>query len=147
MPIRNTSGAFNIGRDITLVLIGPTGQRVELPNVMGFDCKQETITLKLDRLDSVQMHAELPKGWTGSFELERGSADVDRVFAAIEQNWVANGVYNQCQIIEYIIETDESTSTFAFDNVSLKYSDAGAWKGDASVKQKVEFTAWRRRPQ
>lgn len=147
MPLVNSTGAFSVGRDISLVLIGPDGQRVDMPNVMSFDCKQETIPIKVDRLDSVQMHAELPKGWSGSFELERGNGEIDRVFASIEQNWVANGVYNQCQIIEYIIEPNNSTSTFAFDNVSLKLGDAGTWKGDSSVKQKIEFTAWRRRAQ
>lgn len=147
MPIGNTSGLFNTGRDISIILIGPTGARVDLPNIISFDCKQETVTLKVDRLDSVQMHAELPKGWTGSFELERGNPAVDLLFAQIEDNWVISGIYNQGQLITNIIERDNGLSTFAFDNVSMKYSEAGMWKGDSTVRQKIDFNAWRRRPQ
>jgi hypothetical protein len=147
MPISNTTGTFSVGRDISIILIGPDGSRVDLPNIISFDAKQETVAIKIDRIDSVQMHAELPKGWTGSFELERGNSAVDLLFAGIEENWVISGIYNQGQLITNIIEKNGSISTFAYDNVSLKYAEAGTWKGDSSVRQKIEFNAWRRRPQ
>ena len=143
MPINNAAGSFNVGRDCTLVLMGPFG-RVDLPNVTGFEAKQESASVKVDRLDGVQLSAELPKGWTGSFDLERGSSVVDDLFAQIENGWFTTGAYANSTIYQYISETDGSTSTYQFIDASLKFSDAGSWKGDASVKQKVDFMAGRR---
>ena len=46
----------------------------------------------------------------------------------------------------YIQETNGSTSTWHYTEVSLKLDDAGSWKGDAFVSQKISFTAARRKP-
>ncbi len=142
--IAQTQGSFDTGRQITLVLIGPFG-RVDLPNVTGFDAKQQMATVKVDRLDGVQMNASLPKGWTGSFELERGSAVIDALFDQIENAWFTSGSYKAGSIYQYVDEADESVSTFQFDNVALTLSESGNWKSDQSVKQRVDFVANRRR--
>ena len=63
--------AFSIGRDTQLVVIGPSG-RVDLTHVTGFDSRQLTQSLRVNRLDGSQLGLELPKGWEGGFELERG---------------------------------------------------------------------------
>ncbi len=46
---------------------------------------------------------------------------------------------------QYITESDSSVSTYQFDGVVFKLASAGAWKGDLSVKQKLEFYATRKR--
>jgi hypothetical protein len=46
---------------------------------------------------------------------------------------------------QYVTETDGSVSTYQYDNVIFRLSNAGSWKGDNSVKQKLEFFAVRRR--
>ena len=40
---------------------------------------------------------------------------------------------------------DGAVSTYQFDGAVFKLSSAGAWKGDQSVKQKLEFFATTRR--
>jgi hypothetical protein len=144
MPISTGVGRASVGRDCTLVVQGPFG-RVDLPNVMSFDSKQETATVKVDRLDGQQIHGELPKGWSGSFENERGNSGLDDLFANIEAAWYNSGSVAVSTMYQYVQEPDGATSTYAYDNVTLKLDDAGAWKGDASVKQKVSFYANRRR--
>jgi len=140
MPISQSTGAFNVGRDCTVVLIGPFG-RVDIPNVTMFSCKQETANIKIDRLDGVQLMAELPKGWTFTIEAERSSNSLDTLFARTEAAWYQNGAVLQATLYQYINEVDGSTSTYQMDNVSLKYDDPGDWKGDASVKQRVSGMA------
>ena len=142
--IQGTTGSFDTGKQCTLVLIGPTG-RVDLPNITGFDCKQVTANVKVDRMDGIQMNAELPKGWTGSFDLERGSSAVDDLFAQIEDRWLNGGSYTAATVYQYVDEADGSSSTYQFDNVALKLDEAGNWKSDQSVKQKISFMANRRR--
>ena len=39
------------------------------------------------RLDGTPMGTELPKGWEGSFDLERGNSAVDDFIAAAEQQY------------------------------------------------------------
>jgi len=77
---------FSIGRDTQLVVIGPAG-RIDLTHVTSFDSRQITHSVRVDRLDGTHMGTELPKGWEGSFELERGSSVVDDFIAAAEQQY------------------------------------------------------------
>jgi hypothetical protein len=134
---------FSVGRDTQLVVIGASG-RVDLSHVTGFEARQLTQSIRVDRLDGKQMGAELPKGWEGSFDIERGNSATDDFISTAEQAY-----YNGSQPVlgtmyQYITETDGSTSTYQYDSVTFRLSSAGQWKGDASVKQKLDFFASRR---
>lgn len=135
---------FSVGRDTQLVVVGPTG-RVDLTHVTAFESRQITQSVRVDRLDGTQMGTELPKGWEGSFELDRGSSTVDDFIAATEQQYFNGSSITSSTMYQYVTETDGSTSTYQFDNVSFRLSNAGIWKGDSSVRQKLEFFAVRRR--
>jgi hypothetical protein len=135
---------FSVGRDTQLVVIGPTG-RIDLTHVTSFESRQITQSVRVDRLDGTHMGTELPKGWEGSFELDRGSSTVDDFIAATEQQYFNGNSITSGTMYQYITETDGSTSTYQYDNVAFRLSNAGVWKGDSSVKQKLEFFAVRRR--
>lgn len=134
---------FSIGRDCQLVVMGPAG-RVDLTFVTGFESRQITHPVRVDRLDGVPMAAELPRGWEGSFEVERGTSDVDDFIAATEVAYFAGGNLLFGTLYQYVNEVDGSTSTYQYDGVVFKLANAGSWKGDASVKQKLEFWASKR---
>src|SRR3954447_2189584 len=121
---------FSIGRDCQLVVMGPAG-RVDLTHVTGFESRQLTQSLRVDRLDGTQVAAELPKGWEGSFEVERGNSAVDDFIAAAETEFYAGNRLSAGTLYQYVTETDGSTSTFQYDNVVFKLANAGQWKGDA----------------
>jgi hypothetical protein len=135
---------FSVGRDTQLVVIGPAG-RVDLTHVTSFESRQLTRSVRVDRLDGTQMGTELPKGWEGSFELDRGSSTVDDFIAAAEQQYFNGSNIVASTMYQYVTETDGSTSTYQYDSVTFRLSNAGIWKGDSSVKQKLEFFAVRRR--
>jgi hypothetical protein len=139
MPIN----AFSIGRDCQLVVMGPL-VRVDLTYVTGFESRQLTQSIRLDRLDGVPMGAELPKGWEGSFEVERGTSAVDDFVAAAEQAFFTQGTLAAGTVYQYVAEVDGSTSTYQYTGVVFKLANSGVWKGDASVKQKLEFFATQR---
>jgi hypothetical protein len=124
--------------------MGPNG-RVDLTHVTGFESRQITHPIRVSRLDGTQLAAELPKGWEGGFEVERGTSVLDDFISTVEQNYY-NGVSASAgTMYQYITETDGSVSTYQFDGVVFKLASAGNWKGDASVKQKLEFYATRKR--
>lgn len=136
MPINS----FSIGRDCQLVVMGPQG-RVDLTYVTSFESRQMTQSVRLDRLDGVPMGAELPKGWEGSFEVERGTSSVDDFIAASEAIFLNQGSLPSGTVYQYVAETDGSTSTYQYSGVVFKLSNAGTWKGNSAVKQKLEFFA------
>lgn len=130
--------AFSVGRDTQLVVIGPGG-RLDLEHVTSFESRQLTQSVRVSRLDGTQLGTELPKGWEGSFELERGNSVVEDFIAAAEQTYFNGGSASSVTMYQYINETDGSTSTYQYVNVTFKLVNAGIWKGESSVKQKLEF--------
>lgn len=138
------SNAFSVGRDCQLVLTSPFG-RVDLSHVTGFECRQITAAVRVDRIDGVQLAAELPKGWDGAFDLERGSSAAEDFVARLEAQFYAGGPLAQSTLYQYVTEPDGSTSTYQFDSVVFKLAQAGTWRGDAAVKQRLEFFAARRK--
>ncbi len=136
--------SFSIGRDTQLVVIGSTG-RIDLTYVTGFEARQITQSVRVSRLDGTPMGTELPKGWEGTFEVERGNSAVDDFIAAAEQQYFNGSTSTPGTMYQYVSETDGSTSTYQYDTVVFKLPSAGQWKGDSSVKQKLEFFAVRRR--
>ena len=136
--------AFSIGRDTQLVVMGPNG-RVDLSHVTGFESRQITNPIRVSRLDGTQLAAELPKGWEGSFDLERGTSALDNFISDIEQEYYNGTGISPGTMYQYITEVDSSVSTYQFEGVVFKLASAGTWKGDASVRQKLEFYATRKR--
>lgn len=136
--------AFSVGRDTQLVVMGPLG-RIDMTHVTAFESRQLTQPVRVSRIDGTQLGADLPKGWEGSFEVERGSSVLDDFIAATEQQYYNGDTGSAGTMYQYVTETDGSTSTYQYDGVSFHLANAGIWKGDSSVKQKLEFFAARRR--
>ena len=135
---------FSVGRDTQLVVVGPSGT-IDLAHVTSFESRQVTQSVRVNRLDGSQMGMELPKGWEGSFELERGDLVVEDFIAGTEQSYYDGSISATSTMYQYVSEVDGSTSTYQYDSVVFRLTNAGLWKGDAAVKQKLEFFGSRRR--
>jgi hypothetical protein len=139
-----TISVFSVGRDTQLVIVAPSGT-VNLVHVTAFESRQVTQSVRVNRLDGSQMGMELPKGWEGNFELERGDSVVEDFISATEQSYYNGSMSATSTMYQYVSEVDGSTSTYQYDAVVFRLSNAGLWKGDAAVKQKLEFFTSRRR--
>jgi hypothetical protein len=135
---------FSVGRDTQLVVMGPAG-RIDLTHVTAFESHQLTYPVRVDRLDGTQLGAELPKGWEGTFEVERGNSAVDDFIAAAENSFYAGNQVGLGTLYQYVTEPNGSVSTYQYESVTFHLASAGQWKGDSSVKQKLEFFASRRK--
>jgi hypothetical protein len=131
---------FSLGRDTQVVVLGAYG-RVDLAHVTGFEARQVTASVRISRIDGSQLGAELPKGWEGQFELERGNSAVDEFIAQLEADQLNGQSPAPGTMYQYITEADGSTSTYQHTNVVFKLASAGQWRGDQSVKQRLEFFA------
>jgi hypothetical protein len=136
--------AFSIGKDTQLVVMGPNG-RVDLSHVTSFESRQLTQSIRVNRIDGTQLGAELPRGWEGSFEVERGNSVLDDFISSSEQQHYEGRMPVPSTMYQYVTETDGSVSTYQYDGAVFRLANAGVWKGDAAVKQKLEFYAARRR--
>ena len=135
-----SGNTFSVGRDCQVVVMGPYG-RVDLTHVTGFESRQMTASVRVDRIDGTHLGAELPKGWDGQFDLERGTSDAEDFIARLEADYYAGSLPASGTMYQYIAEANGSTSTYQFDGVVFKLSHAGTWRGDASVKQRLDFFA------
>jgi hypothetical protein len=135
-----TSTAFNVGRDCQLVVMGPFG-RLDLTHVTGFESRQLTAAIRIDRIDGTQVAAELPKGWEGQFDLERGNSAVDDFIAQTEAAFNNGKSVPTGTLYQYISEVNGSTSTYQYSSVVFKLTQAGQWRGDQGVKQRLDFFA------
>ena len=131
---------FSVGSDCQIVVMGPFG-RVDLSHVTGFEAQQLTMAVRVDRLDGVQLAAELPKGWAGTFMLDRGSSAVDDFIAQIEVAYIAGQTINAGTLYQYVTEPNGSTSTYQFSGAVFKLTSSGIYKGDAAVTQRLDFYA------
>ena len=136
--------AFSVGRDTQLVVMVPSG-RIDLTYVTSFESHQLTQSVRVSRMDGTHMGTELPKGWEGTFDLDRGNSAVEDFIATTEQQYYNGGGSVTGTMYQYISEPDGSTSTYQYDGVSFRLSNSGTWRGEASVKQKLEFFAATRR--
>jgi hypothetical protein len=136
MPVNQ----FSVGSDVTLVIVA-NGAPLGVSLITGFMSKQDTIDQKIKGLDGITRHVRFPDGWSGSFDYDRMDSTLDDYFAQIEADYYA-GVQDQpASITQIIQEPNGNVSQWRYLNVLLKYDDAGAWKGDATVKQKMSFLA------
>jgi hypothetical protein len=135
---------FSVGRDTQLVVVGPSGT-INLVHVTAFESRQVTQSVRVNRLDGNQIGMELPKGWEGSFDLERGDSVVEDFIASTEQVYYNGSIATVSTMYQYVSEVDGSTSTYQYDSIVFRLSNAGLWKGDAAVRQKLEFFGSRRR--
>ncbi len=143
MPVSN-NGVLNIsiGRDISVVLtVG--GKTIDLQNVIGFEANAVYAKVNVSRLDGTNLFAELPKGWTGTFTLERANDALDAFFAEVEALWLHGGSLQNGTITQAVTEADGSVSRYQFTNCALNFGKQ-VWKSEAPAAMEVTFTATQR---
>lgn len=139
MPINN----YSVGRDVALDITGPNGPLV-LSQVVGFMSKPDITDQKIKGLDGITRHLRFPDGWSGSFDIERQDSTLDDYWSQLEANYYAGLNEAAVTITETIQEVNGSISQYRYLQVLLTIEDAGTYKGDASVHQKLRFVAARR---
>ena len=135
---------YNIGRDVSLAFILPTGLTLRFDKVTRWNAKQETTDQRIEGLDGDTDHLRFYKGWNGMFNIERRSSIIDDYFAQLEANYYAGLDEPYATLQQTISEVNGSVRQYRFERVLAKYDDAGEWASDKSVTQMVSFMAARR---
>lgn len=140
MAIDSTaSGYTNVGRDITLSIIGPDSVVIVVDNVMSFDYRQITADITHMRMNGSTLVADLPKLWEGTVEFQRRDATVETAIRAIQDQWLGNQDYI-LGTLAITVASQKENATYTFHDVSVKLEDT-RWKGDDATTSKLQFRA------
>ncbi len=140
MPVNG----YNVGRDVSVDIVGTTTGVLRFRVRTGFEAKQKTVDIEVKRLDGIVDHIIMPSGWMGSFDYERGGDDLDSYFAGLENSYYSGLTTEGVNITQSITNPNGTLSQYRFTRAVLKYDDAGKWEGDKTVKQKISWMASRR---
>ena len=136
---------FTVGKDIAVDIFDPNAGRVQRLTLRTmFDAKQVTQKVTIKGGDGITRYLELPEGWEGSFEFTRQNSNLDDYILSLEQAYYDGRNVQASQITETITEPNGAITQYRFTGVMFKLSDAGSWKGDGEVKQKLDWCASRR---
>ncbi|MGI4793139.1 MAG: hypothetical protein ACRYG8_03455 [Janthinobacterium lividum] len=127
-----TTNGFSIGKDLSLVLVGPTGA-IHLPKITDFDDEPIYETVKSKVLDGPTRQVSLPDGHNLTIKFDREDGAVDSLFSGLEAAyWAVGGYMPHFSLYEYVTERNGSQSTYEFVEVDLQYKP-GSWKAGAPV--------------
>jgi hypothetical protein len=141
MPIND----FSVGRDIAVDLYDAASKSIVSFNIRtGFGARQMTTEIKIKGLDGTTRYAYLPDGWGGTIDLERAGPDVEDYILGLEATYFAGQNVQANQITETISEPDGTITQYRYTGVMVRLPESGEWKGDASIKQRLEWVASRK---
>lgn len=139
MPIND----FSIGKDLSYSVVTPSGT-LTLNGKTGYSIKPMFTDINHKGMDGVNVHGFIPDGWQIEMQFDRTDPNVDNYFAQVEADYF-NGInLPGGTIFENIVEKDRSITSFRYTNVTLKFDNAGNWKGDALIPISVTAMASRR---
>ena len=139
MPANN----FTIGKDLALVVVGPSGV-LELNNVTSYKSTRNSTDLTSKGIDGLTRHANLPDSYTIAINLDRTDATLDRFFARLEADYFAGVNIKSGTVLETITEKDGSITQFRYEECVLKYEGGGEYKGDSFVSTTLTIMATRK---
>jgi hypothetical protein len=141
MPIND----FSVGRDIAIDLFDANSNAIVSFNIRtGFEAKPLTTEIKIKGLDGTTRFGYLPDGYQGSIDFERAGPELENFILGLEATYFAGNNVKASQITETITEPGGTVSQYRYTGVMVKLAESGAWKGDASIKQKLDWCASRK---
>ncbi|QAU22594.1 hypothetical protein EO087_00240 [Dyella sp. M7H15-1] len=137
MPANNR----NTGRDITIDLATANGPLPFPPTILSIDAKPKYKTIDSHPINGVPQETNIPVGWEIDIEFERAGPTFDAYAAALEAAYFSGQNLQPGTINETIQEPTGGISQWRYTNVVVRLDDAGSFKGDALVHQKVRAFA------
>lgn len=139
MPVNG----YSVGRDVTVNINTSTGP-LRLSTITGFTSKPNIEKKDVRGLDGIRRPLVFPDGWNGQFDVSRQDSTLDDFWATVEANYYAGQGIPGATITETITEPDGSVNQYRYLGAILFLDDAGDWKGNEAVNQRLSFEAQQR---
>ena len=138
-PVNTT---FGVGRDISVIVITPTGVQLDLTGQISFMHKPNYHTVNHTPLNTPPQRRYLPNGHDFTLTLERRGPANEALFSSIELGYWAGGYPNGTQvggiIYVYEYEVDGSVTSWMGTNVSLGMNERMNAKQSSAISQTIE---------
>ena len=140
------SKQFNVGKDIVLSIVGPTGPLQQLGLLEEFDAVPETNTLRSLPINNngIPVFRTTYQGWKLTFTFARTDGIADILHNLLETNFFAGNPDIHFFITEQIRNPDGTTDTFTYLDVSMAMESAGKFQQDDKVQQRFRGSAAQR---
>jgi hypothetical protein len=134
---------YTVGNDIEVDLNTQYGL-VSIPKITSFTAKPKYSDSDVTAMSGKTDTLLIPINWSGTVEAEKQDDTIDAFFALVENNYFNGVSITPGTITQTIANPDNSVSVYRFPGVQFKFTDAGKYEGNKTVKQSLEFTAPRR---
>lgn len=139
---------FNIGKDIVLSIVGPTGPLSTLGLLVEFEPRPRTTTLQslpINR-NGIPVHRNTYQGWEGTFIYDRQNGNLDILQNILESGFYAGVPDVFFQITEIVNNPDGSVDNYAYTDCILALETGGRWTQNDKVQQRFRFECSQRVP-
>jgi len=138
-----TTPNFNIGKDYSVVFMGPFGQ-LQFSHVTMFDAKPVIKTVKVEPLNYPPIARDIPGGWDFTITIERANANADSFQSLLETSFWAGVTIPPGTLYVYINELQGNQTVWQFNNATVHLEDAGSASQEKAVTQKLKGFASQR---
>ena len=128
---------FAIGGDLQLVIVDTVQGLLTFNIVTMTDLKQLTQRVKSVGLDGRTRYAELPEGWEVDVDLDKAGPQLLNYVAAYEDAYFNALPLGTITLSQTITEVDGTVSQYQLTGGAMKLNNAGTFKGNDKVAQKV----------
>ncbi|OQS42335.1 hypothetical protein [Chromobacterium haemolyticum] len=137
---------YTVGNDTSVDIVDPYGGPINLAKIINFEAKPKTNSVEVTALNGQTDEMLIPKGWSGTFEVERTDSTLEDFWARWESDYYngAPQLPSAATITDTTLENNGSRTTYRFTKVQLKLESAGKREGGKTVRMQVSFTAQRR---
>ena len=137
---------FNIGKDVTLSIISPSGALGTMGLLVEFDATPESATLTSLPINQngIPVRRNTYQGWRGAFVYDRQNGNLDLLHNILESNFYAGNPDVIFQIDETIRNADGSTDHFIYRNCVISLENAGRYRQNDKVEQRFRWEASQR---
>lgn len=137
------AGQFTIGPNCSVAIYnGGSEVNIGLITQINFSSKPRISKKQINLMSGYTFDLAFLQGWEGSFDIQRTDASLDKFWYDNVEVAVQGGLpFPSFNIIATISETDKSTTRFTFQGAIIYFDDAGDFKNEEGVMQKISFAS------
>lgn len=136
MPING----YSTGKDLIVTLSDNNQGLITTTRAKQVTWKQNAKIQTTQPMDGFTRHLQIPGGWDVTMDYERTDNSLDTYIINVENKYLNTGASAPLITMQFsIAEQSGAISTYVFTGGQFTYEDAGTWKSDDYITQKVGF--------
>lgn len=135
---------FSVGKDLSIQVVTSSGTVLAIAGETAAEFRAMYNERNSHGLDGINRFIPIPAGWEGTIELDRRDPGVEDFYAAQETGYYQGQGIAASTITQNITNPDGSMTSWQYTGVMFTFREAGNWRGDDKVTQRMDFKASQR---